>query len=119
MAAGWRWQIPLTTRTGNGYVYASDAISDNEAERELRAALGLLDDPVSARFLRMKVGRVESSWTANCLATGLAQGFIEPLEATALHIVIATALDFIRAFELGGFTARASRQLQQLGRRTL
>jgi tryptophan 6-halogenase len=105
MAAGWRWQIPLTTRTGNGYVYAADAIGDDEAERELRAALGLLDDPVTARVLRMKVGRVENSWTANCLATGLAQGFIEPLEATALHIVIATALDFIRAFELGGFTA--------------
>jgi 2-polyprenyl-6-methoxyphenol hydroxylase-like FAD-dependent oxidoreductase len=105
MQAGWRWQIPLTTRNGNGYVYASGAISDDEAERELRAALGLLDDPVTARVLRMKVGRLENSWTANCLATGLAQGFIEPLEATALHIVIATALDFIRAYEDGGFSA--------------
>ena len=105
MRAGWRWKIPLTTRNGNGYVYASDAISDDEAERELREALGLLDDPVTARFLRMKVGRVEQSWTKNCLAAGLAQGFIEPLEATALHFVIATALDFIRAFETGGFTA--------------
>jgi tryptophan 6-halogenase len=105
MRAGWRWQIPLTTRNGNGYVYASGAISDDEAEHELRAALGLVDDPVTARVLRMKVGRLENSWTANCLATGLAQGFIEPLEATALHIVIATALDFIRAYEDGGFTA--------------
>ncbi len=104
MRAGWRWQIPLTTRNGNGYVYASDAISDDEAERELREALGLLDDPVTAHFLKMKVGRLENSWTGNCLATGLAQGFIEPLEATALHIVISTTLDFIRAFEAGGFT---------------
>jgi tryptophan 6-halogenase len=104
MRAGWRWKIPLTTRNGNGYVYASDAISDDAAEHELREALGLLDDPGAARFLKMKVGRVENSWTKNCLATGLAQGFIEPLEATALHIVIATAQDFIRAFEKGGFT---------------
>jgi tryptophan 6-halogenase len=104
MAAGWRWKIPLTSRCGNGYVFASGAISDDAAEAELRASLGLLDDPVAARFLRMKVGRLEHSWTANCLATGLAQGFIEPLEATALHIVISTALDFIRAFEAGGFS---------------
>ncbi len=104
MRAGWRWHIPLTTRAGNGYVYSSSAISDDEAERELREELALLDDPVNARFLRMKVGRLENSWTANCLATGLAQGFIEPLEATALHIVIATALEFINAQELGNFT---------------
>lgn len=104
MRAGGRWRIPLTTRNGNGYVYASSTISDDAAEHELRAALGLLEDPVAARFLQMKVGRLEHSWTANCLATGLAQGFIEPLEATALHIVIATALDFIRAFEAGGFS---------------
>jgi tryptophan 6-halogenase len=104
MRAGWRWHIPLTSRVGNGYVYAASAMSDDAAERELREALGLLDDPVEARLLRMKVGRLEHSWTANCLATGLAQGFIEPLEATALHIVIATALEFITALELGNFT---------------
>jgi tryptophan 6-halogenase len=103
-SAGWRWHIPLTSRVGNGYVYASSAISDDEAERELREELGLLDDPVNARFLRMNVGRLENSWTGNCLATGLAQGFIEPLEATALHIVIATALEFIAALEQGNFT---------------
>jgi tryptophan 6-halogenase len=106
MRAGWRWHIPLTSRVGNGYVYASSAISDDEAERELREELGMLDDPVAARFLRMNVGRLENSWNANCLATGLAQGFIEPLEATALHIVIATALEFVRALEDGNFTAQ-------------
>ncbi len=104
MSAGWRWRIPLKARTGNGYVYASGHCSDDAAEQELRRALGMLDDPTPARFLRMKVGQIEKSWNANCLATGLAQGFIEPLEATALHIVIATALDFANAFEGGGFT---------------
>lgn len=105
MAAGWRWSIPLTTRIGNGYVYSSRYISDDDAEAELRAAVGA-DESVEARVIRMKVGRVSNSWTHNCLASGLAQGFIEPLEATALHIVIATALDFRQAYESGGFTAR-------------
>ncbi len=54
----------------------------------------------------MRVGRLADSWTANCLAIGLAQGFVEPLEATALHIVQATVEGFIHAFEAGGFTAR-------------
>jgi 2-polyprenyl-6-methoxyphenol hydroxylase-like FAD-dependent oxidoreductase len=106
MQAGWRWQIPLTTRTGNGYVFSSNAISDDAAEHELRTELGLLDSDVPARFLKMKVGRVAQSWNANCLTTGLAQGFIEPLEATALHIVIATATDFIHAMEEGSFTSK-------------
>jgi len=54
----------------------------------------------------MKVGRVAETWHRNCLSAGLAQGFLEPLEATALHIVIATALEFAQAFEAGGFTPR-------------
>lgn len=102
MRAGWRWRIPLITRVGNGYVYSSAHISDAEAEAELREALG--QPEAEARFLTMKVGRVEETWRGNCLAAGLAQGFIEPLEATALHIVIATALEFAQAYEAGGFT---------------
>lgn len=106
MTAGWRWSIPLTTRIGNGYVYSSAHISDEDAEAELRSAIGMEGSEQDARFLTMKVGRVENSWTRNCLAAGLSQGFIEPLEATALHIVIATALEFARAYEAGGFTAQ-------------
>ncbi len=106
MHAGWRWSIPLTSRVGNGYVYSSRYLSDDEAEAELRASLGAAADGVEARFLKMKVGRVETSWTGNCLAAGLAQGFLEPLEATALHIVIVTALEFASAYEQGGFTAQ-------------
>ncbi|MCX7282809.1 MAG: tryptophan 7-halogenase [Novosphingobium sp.] len=106
MRAGWRWSIPLTTRIGNGYVYSSRYLSDDKAEGELRAAIGMIHSDQSARFLQMNVGRVEHTWSRNCLATGLSQGFIEPLEATALHIVIATALEFVRAYESGGFTAK-------------
>jgi tryptophan 6-halogenase len=105
MRAGWRWSIPLTSRVGNGYVYSSRYISDESAEAELRSAIGMQGDEQPARFLRMKVGRVKECWSRNVLATGLAQGFIEPLEATALHIVIATALEFADAYAAGGFTA--------------
>lgn len=104
MKNGWAWRIPLRNRIGNGYVYSSRYTTPEEAEAELRAHLGVAEDEPQARHLRMKVGRVENSWTANCLAVGLSQGFIEPLEATALHIVQATVEGFIQAFEAGGFT---------------
>jgi 2-polyprenyl-6-methoxyphenol hydroxylase-like FAD-dependent oxidoreductase len=103
LGAGWAWRIPLRNRIGNGYVYSSLYCSSEAAEAELRAHLGVGEE-VSARHLAMKVGRVENSWTSNCLAVGLSQGFIEPLEATALHIVQATVEGFIETFERGGFT---------------
>lgn len=102
---GWLWKIPLTNRAGNGYVYASDFCTPDEAERELRAAVGMTDSPVEARHLKMRVGRVERTWEKNCVAVGLSQGFIEPLEATALHIVQETMHEFMDALEAGGMTA--------------
>jgi len=104
LSAGWAWDIPLTNRTGNGYVYSSRYLDADAAEAELRAHLGLSEADVPVRHLKMKVGRLERSWVANCLAVGLSQGFIEPLEATALHIVQATVEGFILAYERGGFT---------------
>jgi len=102
---GWAWAIPLTNRTGNGYVYSSRYCSKEEAEAELREHLGVGDD-VPARHLSMRVGRVADSWAGNCLAVGLAQGFIEPLEATALHLVQATVEGFMAAWEDGSFTPK-------------
>lgn len=101
---GWAWEIPLTNRKGNGYVYSSAFCSADEAEKELRSTLGLLDADIEARHLKMNIGRVERHWERNCLAVGLSQGFIEPLEATALHIVQETIQGFIDAWEVGGFT---------------
>ncbi len=106
LQAGWVWKIPLTNRTGNGYVYSSSFKSADDAETELRTHLGMLDSDVPARHLKMNVGQVRRSWVKNCLAVGLAQGFIEPLEATALHIVQATVEGFIEAFAAGNFTNR-------------
>lgn len=103
LSAGWAWHIPLTNRCGNGYVYSSRYISPDEAEAELRAHAGAGPD-VEARHLKMRVGRIERSWARNCLAVGLAQGFIEPLEATALHIVMATVEGFLNGIDRGGMT---------------
>ena len=100
---GWAWQIPLTHRIGNGYVYSSSFCSEDDAEKELREQLGLLDSDVEARHLKMKVGRVERHWDRNCLAVGLSQGFIEPLEATALNLVCNTVYDFVETVDRDGF----------------
>ena len=99
---GWAWQIPLTHRIGNGYVYSSAFCTPDDAEKELRGRLGLLDSDVEARHLNMKVGRVERHWERNCLALGLSQGFIEPLEATALNLVCNTIHDFIETVDRDG-----------------
>lgn len=101
---GWSWDIPLKHRTGNGYVYSSRYCDSSDAETKLREKLGLLDSDIEARHLKMKVGRVRSPWHKNCLAIGLSQGFIEPLEATALHIVQASILEFMLEVEAGEFS---------------
>jgi hypothetical protein len=107
MRHGWTWKIPLTGRYGNGYVYSSDFCSADEAERELRGHLGLLDADVEARHLKMRTGRVTKHWNRNCLAVGLSQGFIEPLEATALMFVQRTISTFVAYFESGDIGERA------------
>ena len=99
-SAGWIWNIPLTNRVGNGYVYSSRYIDPDDAATELRDHLGL-DEDAEVRQLQMRCGRIERSWVRNCLAIGLAQGFLEPLEATALHIVIHSVESFLRSWDEG------------------
>lgn len=103
---GWAWKIPLTSRFGNGYVYSAKYVDDDAAEQEFREHLGLLDADVEARRLKFKVGRVREHWVRNCLAVGLSQGFIEPLEATALDMVQETVVRFIEAADNGDMTDR-------------
>ena len=106
LSNGWAWKIPLTNRFGNGYVFSSKYCSPDEAETELRAHLNILESDVEARHLKMKVGRVQETWAKNCVAVGLSQGFIEPLEATALQFVYSTIEQFSQALEEGNFSGK-------------
>jgi tryptophan halogenase len=95
--AGWSWQIPLQDRMGHGYVYSSRFCSDAAAKSTLMRSLGgvALDDP---RIVPFATGHRKELWKHNCLSIGLASGFVEPLEATSIHM-IARGMDiFLRYF---------------------
>lgn len=114
LSNGWCWKIPLTHRYGNGYVYSSDFLTADDAETEMRKHLRMLDSEESARHLKMRVGQLERHWDHNCLALGLSQGFIEPLEATALLLVQVAIEVFIDRFEAGEFSAVHRDEYNQL-----
>ncbi len=92
--AGWIWDIGLPTRRGTGYVYSSRHTTHDEAEATLRRYLGPISDNLTARRIKIRGGHRQTFWANNCVAVGLSNGFLEPLEASAL-MLIETAVDFI------------------------
>lgn len=96
-AAGWSWQIPLQHRTGNGYVFSDKFCSDEQAVETLVNTINgkMLNEP---RIIPFVTGKREKIWHNNCLALGLASGFLEPLESTAIHLVYKTLVHFIKHF---------------------
>ena len=86
-SSGWIWDIGLPSRRGIGHVYSSRHTSDEAAERELRRYVGPAGDRLEARKITIRSGHRETFWKRNCVAIGLAAGFLEPLEASAIVLI--------------------------------
>lgn len=86
LSNGWIWDIPMQSQRSVGYVHSSDFISDENAEREMRAYQGLDTSQLESRQIKFSVERRHKTWQHNCVAIGLSGGFIEPLESTGLYL---------------------------------
>jgi len=115
---GWRWRIPLQTRVGNGMIYSSAYLSDEQAAERLPT---LLDEPMvnAPRLIRYRTGRRQKAWAKNCIAMGLSSGFIEPLESTSIHLFQRSVLHLVENFPFLGVSDALADHYNQMSVREL
>jgi tryptophan halogenase len=118
--AGWQWRIPLQHRVGNGIVYSSRHISDDEAREQFLSSVEgeVIKQPWPIRF---KPGQRQQCWAKNCVALGLAGSFIEPLESTTIHLIQRGIVRLLQTFPhtitqpaIDEYNARLDEELQHV-----